>query len=439
MKIIKILLLLTPVLLFMMACNNGSIDKGPLAGFILHAAENGLPVDYLEMINEKISLRYRARPAYSNRAIYLTESFSGEGLFLPFYRLDSFEISSVFHEGFHAYVDIIIRKGDCPEDERTAFYNIMEESLDYYKETADGRKILWKNYRMQAAEEAMAIQITNLIKYRIVYEKMSEKTARNYIYGSIDELQMREEIFQINRLWQEVIDGKKSRGYYNKGFLRWKFPHIIDAKGYITENENDFVKKYILPDICTPINKPLLTDFIIACREYELPYEYLIDINKNYLWNEDMIPDSYEEMTPEKISQIYAMAFNIYWEMILKRNLASNLDERTIFDDMLDAARKWYGDPESDIEIIDEIIRNAAIEYIENIIFEKIGRQNIIDGYSGADSGEFEKSWIDIIDGKDIHGYYLDKGAVIVVQKGMTIKEKKFILDFILTGIEQSF
>lgn len=342
MKIKKILLLMIIVLFFLISCSKGNIKDGPLTEFIYNASENGLPVEYLKMINSGISLQYRARPAYSNGIVYLTRSFNDNGIFLPFYKLDSFEISSVFHEGFHAYVDLIIREGNGPEDERISFYGLMEESLDYYTMTADGRKIQWKNYRMHASEEAMAIQITNLIKYRIVYEKMSEKTARNYIYGLIDEPQMKEEILLINELWQEIIDGKRSRGYYNKSFLRWRFPHIIDAKNYISKSENDFVKEFILPGICAAIEKPPLTDFIKSCKTDGLPCDYLIDINKNNFWDEDIDVGAYREMSPERISQIYALAFDIYWEMILKRDLGSSIDERAAFNKMFNAARKWY-------------------------------------------------------------------------------------------------
>lgn len=90
------------------------------------------------MINSGISLRYRARPAYFNRVVYITRSFNDNGIFLPFYKLDSFEISSVFHESFHAYVDLIIKAGNGPENERISFYGLMEDSLDSYAMTADG-------------------------------------------------------------------------------------------------------------------------------------------------------------------------------------------------------------------------------------------------------------------------------------------------------------
>jgi len=440
MAIKKILLLTIVVLLFLVSCSKGSIEDGPLKEFIYYASENGLPVGYLKMINSGISLRYRARPAYSSKVIYLTESFNDDGVFLPFYKLDSFEISSVFHEGFHAYVDLIIKKGNGPVDERISFYGLMEDSLDSYTMTADGRKIQWKNYRMQASEEAMAIQITNLIKYRIVYEKMSEKTARNYIYGLIDELQMEDEILLINELWKEVIDGKRSRGYYNKSFLRWKFPHIIDAKNYISESENDFVKEYILPGICTIIQKPPLTDFIKSCKTDGLPCDYLIDINKNHFWDEDMVLESYKNMSPGRISQIYILAFDIYWEMILKRDLGSSIDEREAFNRMLDTARKWYSGPEVNTGVIDQIIKNAAAEYIKNIIFERAKWQDALDEYliygGEFNSKEFEKSWKDAIEGKDIYGYYLDEGIVIKTSEGMTISEKKFILEFILPAID---
>ncbi len=439
MKIIKIILLMIIVLLFLVSCSKGRIEGGPLTEFICHASEKGLPVEYLKMINSEISLQYRARPAYFNRVVYLTRSFNDNGIFLPFCKLDSFEISSVFHEGFHAYVDLIIREGNGPEDERIIFYGLMEDSLDYYTMTADGRKIQWKNYRMHASEEAMAIQITNLIKYRIVYEKMSEKTARNYIYGLIDGPQMEEEILLINELWQEVIDGKRSRGYYNKSFLRWKFPHIIDAKNYISESENDFVKEFILPGICVAIEKPPLTDFIKSCKMDGLPCDYLIDINKNNFWDEDIGIETYGEMSPEKIGQIYALAFDIYWEMILKRDLGSSIDERVAFNKMFNTARKWYGSTEVDNEIIDQVIKNTASEYIKNIIYEKTRCQEdsnnflLYEGEFG--SKELEKSLEDAIEGKEIYGSYLNEDMTIIRLGGMTIEEKVFILEFILPGI----
>ncbi|HAJ95872.1 MAG TPA: hypothetical protein DCP02_06535 [Actinobacteria bacterium] len=89
----------------------------------------------------------------------------------------------------------------------------MEDALDYYTVTTDGRKIVWGNYRKQSSEEAMAIQTTNLIKYKIVYEKVAEKTARNYIYDFIDRDQTDRELLTVNRQWQEVYKGHRSRGY----------------------------------------------------------------------------------------------------------------------------------------------------------------------------------------------------------------------------------
>ncbi len=443
MNIIKIVLLIVVVLLFLVSCSKNIIKDEPLTEFIYYASESRLPVEYLEMINGRVSIRYRARPAYFNKVIYLTESFNDDGIFMPFYQLDSFEISSVFHESFHAYVDLIVKEGNGPEDEMESFYRLMEESLDYYTETADGRKIQWKNYRMQASEEAMAIHITNLIKYRIVYEKMSEKTARNYIYGLIDRAQMEDEILRIKKLLQEVIDGKRSRGYYNKSFLRWKFKHIIDAKNYISESENNFVKEYILPGIYTTIEKPPLTDFIKDCKTDGLPYDYLIDVNKNHFWDKDMVLEPYEKMSPERISRIYTLAFDIYWEMVLKRDIGSSIYEREAFNRMFDSAREWYSGSVTDPGKINMIIKNAAAEYIKNIIYERAKWQDALDGYliygGEFDSKEFEKSWKDALEGKDICGYYLDKGIVIRILEEMTAREKKFIIDFILPGIDLSF
>lgn len=253
---------------------------------------------------------------------------------------------------------------------------------------------------------------------------------------------MEEEILLINELWQEVIDGKRSRGYYNKSFLRRKLPHIIDAKNYISESENDFIKEYILPGIDTIIEKPPLTDFIKSCKTNGLPCDYLIDINKNYFWDEDMVLESYKNMSPGRISQIYILAFDIYWEMILKRDLGSSMDEREAFNRMLDTAGKWHRGPIVDIEIIGQIIKNAAAEYIENIIYERVKWQNALDGHlihgNEFDSKEFEKSWNEAIEGKEIYGCYSDKGIVIRIPEGMTIGEKEFILEFILAGINFS-
>ena len=172
------------------SCKSIKPDQGPLTEFIYYSEENDLPVDYLRTINDEISIRYRARPAYSKGIVYLDHAFDKEGNFLSFYRMDSFEISSVFHEGFHAYVDLNIKSGKAKDKERKDFENIMEDAMDYYILAADGKKIIWGNYRKQSSEEAMAIQITNLIKYKIVYEKVAEKIARNYIYDFIIRGQM---------------------------------------------------------------------------------------------------------------------------------------------------------------------------------------------------------------------------------------------------------
>ena len=145
------------------SCGKAVLKDEPLTEFIYYASQEGLPVSYLETINDQIKIQYRARPAYAGSIIYLTESFDDDGSFIPYYKLDSFEVSSIFHEGFHAYVDLVIRQGKASEDMNESYYSIMGDSVDYYTETADGRNILWKNYRKQTSEEAMAIHITNLV------------------------------------------------------------------------------------------------------------------------------------------------------------------------------------------------------------------------------------------------------------------------------------
>ncbi len=203
----------------------------------------------MEIINGQILLKYRARPAYSRSVVYLTHSFDLEGNFKSFAEMDSFEISSVFHEYFHAYIDIIIMEGLASGEETDRFNKIMEDALSYYTETAKGKSIKSGLYRKQSSEEAMAIQVTNLVKYKIVLEKVVEKAARNYIYGKIDLEQLENEIESINREWTAILVGRRSRGYYNKSFLRIKFEHLIDVKNNISQFENSFIRKYILPGI----------------------------------------------------------------------------------------------------------------------------------------------------------------------------------------------
>ena len=160
------------------SCKSTPHGRGPLDEFIYYADEEGLPVEYLEVINDSIKISYRARPAYSNSIIYLDHNFDDKGEILPFHKMDSFEISSVFHEGFHAYVDLHIKSGKGKAMEREDLEKIFNDALDYYTLAADGRKIIWSNYRKQASEEAMAIHVTNLIKYKIVYEKTCRENSK---------------------------------------------------------------------------------------------------------------------------------------------------------------------------------------------------------------------------------------------------------------------
>jgi hypothetical protein len=289
----------------------------------------------------------------------------------------------------------------------------------------------------------MAIHITNLVKYRIVYEKNAEKAARNHIYGAIDRQQLEDEIWLINKQWQGILDGKRSRGYYNKSFLRWKFPHIIDAKNYVSQKEIDFVTRFMLPGIDSPIEEPPLTSFIYGCKTDDLPYDFLIEVNKNHFWDEGMVLEPYEEMSPERVSQVYVMALDVYWDKILKRDLGIRISEREAFQSMLSSAIKWYTGPINDPGKIEAIVKNAAAEYIGNIIYEKKKWQEDIKGdLLGAgdlDSAEFVKSWSDAIEGRQVHGFYLDDGVVIRTPKAMTLDEKLFITQHILQDICYSF
>ncbi len=425
------------------SCKNGTLNQGPLTEFIYHSEENGLPVDYLKIINDKISVRYRVRPAYLSGIVYLDHAFDEEGNFLPFYKMDSFEISSIFHEGFHAYVDLHIRSGDGNTREYNNFEDILEYALDYYTLTADGKKIVWKNYRKQSSEEAMAIQITNLIKYKIVYEKVAEKTARNYIYDFIDRDQMNRELLIINRQWKEIYEGQKSRGYYNKSFFRWKLPHIIDTEKYISEQENSFVLKYILPGLNSTIAKPPITEFIKESKTYGLPYDYLIDVNKNHFWEDGFHPGVFKEMSPEEVSRIYVEAFLLYWEKILSRGASSNNYENETFAKLLKITEKWYGGQVDERDETAQITKNAAMAYLEKIINEKVIWQNALNshlgGVSSFDTREFEISWREAIEGNDTYGYILENGKTIISEKPMSLDEKEFILNFILKDIIYSF
>jgi len=425
------------------SCKNETPDEGPLTEFIYYSEENGLPADYLKIINDRINIRYRARPAYSNSTVYLDNAFDEEGYFLPFYKMDSFEISSIFHEGFHAYVDLYIRSGESSAGEQKKFENIMEDSLSYYTLAADGKKIVWGNYRKQSSEEAMAIQVTNLIKYKIVYEKVAEKTARNYIYDFIDRDQMGRELLLINKQWNEIYGGLKSRGYYNKGFLRWKFSHIIDTKKYISEQENSFVLEYILPGLDNNIAKPPITEFIKESKAYGLPYDYLIDVNKNHFWKDGFSHVIFSEMSPEEISGLYMEAFLLYWEKLLTRGASSNIYEKEAFTKLLKITEKWYMDQVDDKDKTGQITINASALYLKKIINEKVIWQNVLDSLPGGqnsfDSNEFEMSWREAIEGRDIYGYYLENGKTLISKKPMSLDEKEFILDFILKDIIYTF
>jgi hypothetical protein len=425
------------------SCKNETSNQGLLTEFIYHSGENGLPVDYLRAINDKINIRYRARPAYLSGTIYLDHAFDEEGNFLPFYKMDSFEISSIFHEGFHAYVDLHIRPGEGSTREQNNFEDIMEDALDYYTLTADGKKIVWENYRKQSSEEAMAIQITNLIKYKIVYEKVAEKTARNYIYDIIDRDQMDRELLAINRQWNEIYEGQKSSGYYNKSFFRWKLPHIIDTEKPISEQENSFVLKYILPGLDSNIAKPPITEFIKESKAYGLPYSYLIDVNKNHFWEDGFHPDVFEEMSPEEVSSIYVEAFLLYWEKVLSRVTSSNNYENETFAKLLKITEKWYGDQVDEKDKTVQITKNAAMVYLNKIIYEKVMWQNTINnrpgGINSFNTSEFEISWREAIEGNDTYGYILDNGKTIISEKPMSLDEKEFILNFILKDIIYPF
>ena len=106
---------------------------------------------------------------------------------------------------------------------------------------------------------------------------------------------MEKEIELINRQWREVLDGKISRGYYNKSFLRWKLPHIIDAGNYISDQENTFVREFILPGITDRIDNPPLTNFIKGCKNDGLPYDFLIEVNKNHFWGDEFKLEPYSK------------------------------------------------------------------------------------------------------------------------------------------------
>jgi|GEM_PF-1667402 len=425
------------------SCKNETSNQGPLTEFIHYSEENDLPVDYLKIINDKISVKYRARPAYSSGTVYLDHAFDEEGNFLPFYKMDSFEISSVFHEGFHAYVDLNIKSGKGSTSEKKDFGNIMEDALDYYTLAADGKKIVWENYRKQSSEEAMAIQITNLIKYKIVYEKVAEKIARNYIYDFLDRDSMDQELLLINRQWNEIYEGQKSRGYYNKSFLRLKFPHIIDAEKYISEQENRFVLSYVLTGLDSVIAKPPITEFIKESKVYGLPYGYLIDVNKNHFWEDGFHTDVFGKMSPEEVSNIYVEAFILYWEKVLSRGVVSNNYENETFSKLLKITEKWYREQVNDKDKTGEITKNAAAVYIRNIIKEKVIWQNSLNSHltlgSSFDAHEFEISWRKAVEGNDIYGYYHKNGKTVSSEKLMSLDEKEFILNFILKDIIYSF
>ncbi len=435
-----ILILLVP---FFISCSSNNLSTYPLTEFIYYADENGLPTEYLKLINGKISIKYRARPAYSNSTVYLTDAFDDKGNFMQFYSMDSFEISSVYHESFHAYVDLIIRGGASSKEERESFEQIMAESLSYYDRTADGRKILWNSYRRQSSEEAMAIHITNLIKYRIVYEKIAESIASDYIYDRIDRDQMESKLTAANMEWKDILEGNRSRGYYNKNFLRWKFQHLIDVKNYISDREKEFVIKYILPGIDSEIKEPPLTEFIKESKKNDLPYVYLIDVNKNNLWEDDFTIGPYEELSPEGIAQIYQEAFDVYWKKILIRGVGSKINENKAFSKIMELSSKWYSSSTEDVNKTYQIAKNAAKSYIGELIKQKVLWQRSVSelllGGESLNKEEFEKSWKKAVEGRNIYGFYLEGGKIFKASNAMSLEEKKFILDFILTDINYSF
>jgi hypothetical protein len=430
---------------YLISCSSSSLSDEPLTEFIYYADEYGLPTEYLKLINEKVSLKYRVRPAYSNSTIYLTDSFDDKGNFIQFCDMDSFEISSVYHESFHAYADLIIKKGICSLEEQESFEKIMEDSLDYYKETSDGRKILWSNYRRQSSEEAMAMHITNLIKYKIVYEKIAERIASDYIYGLIDNEQMERKLTAANIKWKDILDGVRSRGYYNKSFLRWKLPHIIDAKNHISYSEKEFVAKYILPGIDDEIKKPPLTEFIKECKKNNLPFAYLIDINKNHLWEEDFTTDSFGQLSAEETGQIYEKAFDIYREKILIRDSCSRQSENEAFSEIMDLSLKWYSGSAKNADNIYQIAGDAAEIYIGEIIKQKVSWQKFAfrqqayeDDFNKEELEELKKSWIEAVEGRNIYGSYTEGSNTYRASNAMSLKEKEFILNFILAGINIS-
>lgn len=440
---IAVIAILTLAGFFFASCSSNNLSGNPLTEFIYYAEEYGLPTEYLKLINENISLQYRARPAYSNNTVYLTDSFDSEGNFMQFYDMDSFEISSVYHECFHAYIDLVIRKGLCSSKEEESFKKTMEDSLTYYTRTADGRKILWHNYRRQSSEEAMAIHVTNCVKYKIVYEKIAERIASDYIYDLIDAEQMEEKLKEVNIKWSNILEGKRSRGYYNKSFLRWKFHHIIDAKNYISDDEKSFVAEYILPGLQSEIKKPPLTEFIKTAKKNGLPYVYLIDVNKNYLWEKNFRLKSYDKLSAEEIGEIYGEAFNIYWDKVLLRGRGARISENEAFIKTVELSSRWYSGSTEDRDSIYEITRNAAKSYISEIIRQKVLWQNYINnilyGNEELDDKEFKKTWRNAIEGRNIYGFYTEGNRVFKALNAMSLEEKEFILNFILTDINYSF
>lgn len=248
---------LTIILIFLLiiscffnsGCTNNHSGRLTLDEFIASAQKDGLPTQYIKVIKDDIKIKFGRfslynGALYSEGKIVLDITFKDErGQLKEYNQMDIIQIATIYHECFHAYVDLKIRKNIASYEESTEFEKIMENARIIYKNTALGKNILWDNYKLKASEESMAVYITNLIKYKIILEKDLDTASNDYLEGYVTKQQLESKIEGWQNVWMKVLDGKMTLGYFNRSV------YVLYVANELSPLENNFIRKFILPGI----------------------------------------------------------------------------------------------------------------------------------------------------------------------------------------------
>ena len=185
-----------------------------------------------------------------------------------------------------------------------------------------------------------------------------------------------------------------------------------------------------------------MTEFIRETRISGLPYAFLIEVNKNSLWDKDFKLPPMEEMSSHGIGGVYRDAYIIYWEEVLGKNISPDVAERAAYAELQGWINKWYG--EEVTENNREITKNVSSVYIEKLIGEAVKWQrkihrHILSG-DNFEQGEFEQDWGEAVRGKYNKGFfYSGSGKEIEADKEISRYEKEFVLEYILPDISNIF